>query len=901
MQLLSRIRHWLRALLARRRVEGEMQREMGFHLEMETERLVREGVPREEAGRRARATFGGVERFKEAVRDQRGLQFVDAFATELRVALRGLRRRPAFAVVVVLTIAIGAGATTAVYSWADWALFRPVPGVRDPQQVVSIGFQTKPDERGAYSPTGISYPNYRDLKQTVHAFEGLAGYAEETTQLAGTGFNPIELEGHLVLGDYFGVLGVVPRLGRVFTAAELRSDATDRVMVISDSVWHLAFGASRAVLGRRVKVNGVEFTIVGVAPPGFRGTARAGRIDLWFPAAAFGPLRHASFDLASRRTNAFMQLIGRRRPGVSPQMAQDDLNRRLALLIAAYPGINDVYKDCRAVVNADLGMDSMRRARMLETVRLMLTTVALLLLISCANVANLLLLRASQRREALAVRRALGASARRVVGQHMLEGVLLSLLGGGVGLALAVGLARLFSSRSLFGAPTYSHFVLDWRVLAVAIGLGIGTGILFGLAPAVAAVRSDPMRHLKEGLGRQSARRAPVRSALTVVQVGAATALVVGAILLGRTLYAIANVNLGFDATNVSTFWIDTRPQGFSPPRMGALRQTLLARASAIPGASAAIASSLPGMGAYLNVGVRTLDDTAKRASATATYFTVSPGFFSALRIPFVHGSAFAPAAFDDTTSVDAVISLSLARHLFGARNPVGRQFRMRSFGGPAVRTVVGVTGDVHTEGPIAAPGYAVYVPAGGGAFGAFLNSSFELVVRSAEPPDRIRRDVREMLLAAAPDVPLPAGRPFRSLVEETVSGPHLFARLIGVLALLAALLAAIGLYAVIAFAVAERKREIGIRMALGAHGRAVVGLVARQSSWLVGAGLVVGLGGAVALARLLAASLFGVGPLDPLSYVGAAVAWAILALIATYIPARAATRVDPTIAMRAE
>ncbi len=902
MRWLTALRHWLRALIARDRVETEMAREMRFHVEMETEQLMRDGVPPDEARRRALVVFGGMERYKDAVRDERGLHVLDAFATEFRVALRGLLQRPAFAAVVVVTIAIGTGATTAVYSWADWALFRPVPGVRDPGRMVSVEFLTEPDEHGGFSMTGISYPNYRDLKATVHSFSGLAGYADETAQLAGPGVDPLELQAHVVLGDYFGVLGVVPVLGRTFLASELQPDAADRVAMISDSIWHSAFDASRDVLGRQVKINGVQFTIVGVAPPGFRGTDRAGDIDLWFPAAAFGALRHQAFDLDDRHATAFMELIGRLRPGVTPEAAQTELGRRIAILVSAFPKINGIYTECHPVVSADLGMETRRRGGMVETVRLVLASVALILLIACANVANLLLLRATRRREALAVRRALGATGRRVVGQHVIEGVLLSVAGSAAGLALAVLLARIFSSQSLFGAPKYSHFVLDRRVLAAAILLSLANGLLFGAAPAIAALRDDPMRLLKNAAVRQSARRAPLRSALTVIQVGAATTLVVGALLLGRTLRAISHVDLGFDAENVSTFWIDSRPQGYSPARVASLRQTLLARTSALPGVNAvAIASSLPAMGAYFNVGVQTMEDTAKRSGTTAAQFTVSPGYFRSLRIPILRGATFPPGTFDDSTTADAVISQSLSRMLFGTVDPVGRQFRMAGMGGPDIRTVVGVAGDVHDEGPIAPPGLAVYVPSGAGPFGASLNASFELVVRSSRPPGVVRRDVRSILQAAAPDVPLPTAEPFSALVQRTVSGARLFARLVGVLALLAVMLAAIGLYSVIAFAVAERYREIGIRMALGATGRGVVGLVVRQSGTLVGVGLLLGLGGAFVLARLLSSWLFGVGPFDPLSYLGAAIAWVVLALVATFVPARAATRVDPTIAMRAE
>ncbi|MGH7690498.1 MAG: ABC transporter permease, partial [Gemmatimonadaceae bacterium] len=300
MGIVAGVRHWLRTLFTRNRVESEMNREMRFHVDMETERLVSGGVPPDEARRRAMARFGGVERYKEEVRAERGTGWLDAAVIEFRIAWRGLAKRPAFAIVVIVTIAIGVGATTAVYSWANWALFRPVPGVRDPGRMVSVEFLTSPNERGSYSETGISYANFGDLKATVHSFSGLAGYAQQTAQLAVPNADPMELWGALVLGDYFGTLGVVPRLGRAFSPTELVPSASDRVVIISDSIWHLAFGGARDVLGREVRVNGEAFTVIGVAPPGFRGSERSGRDDLWFPGAAYTALAHQHTDLSDR-------------------------------------------------------------------------------------------------------------------------------------------------------------------------------------------------------------------------------------------------------------------------------------------------------------------------------------------------------------------------------------------------------------------------------------------------------------------------------------------------------------------------------------------------------------------------------------------------------------------------
>ena len=899
MQVFRRTVLWVRALFARGRVERDMAREMRVHIEMETERNVALGMTPAEARRRAMAGFGGVERFKEAVRAERGTGWLDALATDLRVAVRTLAKRPAFTTVVVLTIAVGIGTTTAVYSWANWALFRPVPGVRDGGHVVSVGFQREMPG-GGISPTGISYPNFVDLAGTVKSFASLAGYAPVQTQLAAPGVEPTDVQSVIVLGDYFGLLGVVPRLGRAFSSAELAPSSSDRVLIISDSLWQAAFGGRRSVLGRQVDVNGAQFTIIGVAPPGFRGTDRTGQLDLWFPPSAYAQLVHQPMELGDRRENSFMNLIGRLRPGVTPDQAQDETNRRLDILVAQFPGINDVYKECHAVVNADLGMPSWSRGYTVNVVRLLLGIVGLVLLIACANVANLLLLRGVRRREELAVRRALGASAARLVGQHMVEGVLLSLAGGLAGLAVAVGLSRIFASTPLGAVGTYQHLALDGRVLAAMLALCVGTGVLFGLAPGLAALRHDPMRHLKDGTRSHSGGRAPARSTLTVVQIAAAMALVVGAVLLGRTLYDLAHVDLGFDPAQVSVYWINAGPQGYAPDRIESLRHDVLEQASALPGVqTAAIASSLPSMGAYFGEAIHAVGDTTTKGLLNVKSFTVSPGFFRALRIAIIHGRTFTPDEFDDTTSQSAIISLSAARALFGNADPVGRQFAVRSFGAPELKTVVGVTGDVHIEGPKTAGGLAVYTPALAGMLARSLNRFFALVIRSPRPDADLRHDVRAILARVAPGLPLPTAQPYAAMVRRSVGDSYLFARLVGVLAALAALLATIGLYSVVAFAVAERTHEIGIRMALGAREAAVVKLVVRQSALLTIVGLVLGTGGAVALARLLASKLFGVTPLDPTTYVVAALIWALLAMLASIVPARAAARVNPVEALR--
>ncbi len=613
-------------------------------------------------------------------------------------------------------------------------------------------------------------------------------------------------------------------------------------------------------------------------------------------------MSHQPGDVSNRHYNAFMQLIGRLRPGVTPQQAQDEINRRMNILVARFPGINDIYKDCHAVVSADIGAPGYARRNLVNTVDLLLGIVGLVLLITAANVANLLLLRGMRRRGDVAVRRALGASPARIVGQHLMDGLLLSFAGGLAGLAVAALVLRMFAVASITRLiPSEPHLVLDRRVLLVAVALCVGTGLLFGLAPGLAALRHDPADHLKNG-ARGSRHRSPVRAGLTITQFGAAMALVVGALLLGRTLYNVAHVDLGFDPHDVSLFWINARPQGYAPARVEQLRKSVLEQTAALPGVQAAgIATYLPAMGFMIGESVSAHGDSSRAHAVNVASFTVSSGFFQAIRLPILRGRAFTPDEFDSPHAEAAVISEATARALFGNADPVGRRFDVPNVGGREAQTVIGVAADAPVRSPKDDDRLAIYVPAATAMYAPMMNPAFELVVRSRRSPADLQRDIRRIVAAVAPNLPVPVPQSYAAVIRTASADSYLFARLVGVLAVLAALLATVGLYSVIAFAVAERTREIGIRMALGAREATVVGLVARQSALLTLVGLALGTAGAVALARFLASRLFGVTPLDPATYVAAALLWALLATLASFVPARAAARINPVEALKYE
>jgi putative ABC transport system permease protein len=899
MRFLSAPLLWLRALFSRHRVEDEMAREMRAHLDMQLEAYIRSGLSPDEARRRALIDFGGVERYKEEVRGERRTSGIDDLITDVRLALRGMAAHRGFTAVVVLTIAIGIGATTAVYSWAAWALFRPVPGVRDPGRLVSIGFQR--ETKGGISPAGISYPNFVDLAASLRSFSGLAGDEFADAQISASDAQALEVHAGVVIGDYFGVLGVVPRPGRSFSPDELTATSSARVVILADSIAGVLFGSPAGALGRTVRVNALPYTVIGVAPAGFRGPDRDGTTAAWFPPSAYPLLYHQNLRVDDRQASLFQQLVARLRPGVTSSQAQMELKRQVRVLIAAYPKVNAIYQDYGPVVNPDLGMPTWVRGRVVTTVRQMLGIVALLLLITVANVANLLVLRGLRRREDVAIRRALGASHRRILRQHVREGLLYSVCGAAGGVLVAVVLTRLFGSANLYNVGAFRHLVLDRRVLGVMVGVALVTGVVFGIVPGAAALRGDPMSALKLGAGRQAPGRGVGRGVLTIVQVGAAMTLVVGAGLLARTLYNLGRVDLGFDPNSVSVFTISLRPQGYPASRMHQIRQEVLDRATALPGVQAAIVTSLPGLGATYSASINPVGDTTKASRVGVMAFSVSSDYFRVLGMPLVRGHTFSRGEFDDTTSRSAVLSVAAARAMFGTEDAVGRRFEFPTFRGPpAIETVIGIVPDVRVYGAARPQNPALYTAAGVGPFGPD-NPYLVLALRSRRSTAQLHRDVQSIMAREAPGVPVMSAESLAAMVARPEAERRLFARLVTVLSVLAAVLAAIGLYSVVAFSVAQRQREIGIRMALGAQHTAVVRLVARQAFALTIVGLVVGTAGAVALARVISNLLFGVGPLDPAVYVAAAGAWALLALLATVVPARAATRVDPSIAMRAE
>jgi predicted permease len=875
--------------------------EIAFHLEMRTEELVAEGMDPERARAQAEREFGSVEAETAALRGadraiegrRRRTEWLRDFGMDLRFAARSLRRGRGATLAAVVTLGLGIGVATTVFSLVNWVELRPVPGVADPERLVVVQMVDASDG----DDTGVSYPNLLDLREAATAFHSLAGYETIGLQVAVEGAAPAALMGEAVAGDYFGTLGLRPLGGRFFSREEQRSTAPVHAAVISHRLWRTRFGAESGVAGRAIRMNGIEFTVVGVAPEGFRGTERLGDVDVWVPASTYGELRHEAGQLTDRRRHILEELVGRLRPEATPQMAQAQLRSTMARLVEAYPEENEIYSAYLPTVFEGIGLNVRAREHVGRTLSLMSGVVAIVLLIAWANVANLLLLRGVRRRGETAVRRALGASTVRLFRSYLVEGVLLALAGGGVGLLLSLVGTRLFRGKLMGWLPEIDHVGVDGRVLAFVLGASLLSGALFGVIPLWATQRETFLHHLKEAARTSTGRATWLRGGLIVAQVSAATVLLVAALLLARTLHALNQVSTGLDARGVLTFGMDPNDLGYDSLRNQAFRTQLHERLLATPGLeSVSLASGSPFGGAYMKFRLRPAS-APDAPPVEAWEFSASPELFRTLRIPLLAGRGLAATGAED----EVVISRTLARQLFGDADPLGRKILGPSFDGPTPvsYTVVGVVGDTRVHALRASePDPVIYRS-------IMAVESWRtwttVLVRSPRPASEVGAAVREAVTALEPSLAIYRTETLSASVAETISEERLLARMAMLLAALAAVLAAVGLYAVVSYSVAQRTREIGIRMALGARLRAIVALVSREATPLVGGGILLGVLVAIGASRVLESRLFGVARLDPLVYGAAAGLFALTAAIALWGPLRTAGRVDPTEALRHE
>jgi predicted permease len=827
----------------------------------------------------------------------RGEDAMKVFWRDVVHGLRVLRRRPLFTLTLVIMLGVGIGATTAVFSLANWILLRPVPGVMNARRLVTIEFLGKEQ----WQKTGISAQNLIDLDAAATTLDGVAGWQPQQLQVMGPDGRAIELSGVTVGGgDYFGVLGVRARLGRLLTAEDSEPGHPSFVAVISSDMWRTMYGADPNVIGKVLRVNRYPLTIVGVARDEFRGVERNSSIDVWFPSSIYAEIRHFPDveRLRSRGAGIFWSgAVGLLAPGATAEAAQAQLRQIMDRLIEAYPEENEEYTDNRPTLIESIGLGRDFRTYMSGTIRVLVAVVALVLVIACANAANMLLFRGVERRGEAAVRRALGATSGRLLRQQAAESLIVGVLASVAGVGVAYAFRALFRGMRM-GIFNLDNVPFDGRVLAFALLAAITTSLLFGLVPTALSRRLDMTQTLRVSGRRDTSAKTHVRSAIAVVQLALSLTLLVGAVLLTRTLFNLYNVDLGFDAEHVYAFLTDTEPQGYDTDRRNVFEMALLDRLQQTAAVdAAALTVNAPFAGVTSGHSIRHPDDRDSMVPVKMDW--VSAGYFETLNARMLAGRALGP---EDRVSgssgpMNVVVSATLARQLFDSSPAVGRTVALGARE-PRDLLIVGVAADKRLASLTGEPEAMVYQPLDDPER---HHEWMYVLVRTRLPLNDAEALVRQAVDALDPALPITQVERLSDKVERHLSEERLFARLLVALASIALLMAAVGLYAVIAYGVAQRTREIGIRMALGARRRRVMAMVLKQAGLLAGIGVVLGIAGGLALSRFIESRLFGVEPLDPGVYAAAALLFGVVTLAAAYVPTRRATLIEPVVALRHE
>ncbi|MEZ5318049.1 MAG: ABC transporter permease [Vicinamibacterales bacterium] len=878
--------HRAAAFVRRRRIARDIDEELAFHLSMRQHEHEAGGLPADEAARRARVRFGNPVTLAEETRDMWTFPSFDQLRQDARFALRSLRKTPAFTLVAVAVLALGIGANTAVYSLVDAMFVRGLPYPRADRLVLLIGnVQRQEVER-----RGGSYPDYLDWKAQATTVDAMAAFDSTTITVAGGTEDPDRLVAEPVSAGYFEILGVRPALGRTFRADEDEVAGRNPVVILGHGLWSRRFGADPGIIGRSLQVGGRAVDVVGVMPAGFTGLTD--QADLWVPFV------NASAAIDRRGTRWF-NAIGRLRDGVTVAQAQAEFDGIAAGLERQYPDTNEK----RGVEVASLRTETFGAIQ--PAVVALMAAVGFVLLIACANVANLLISRSESRQREMAVRTALGAGRARLFRQLVTESAVLALLGAAAGLGVAQLALRLLVALPDGAVPTFVQPTLDLRVLAFTMAVALGCGLVLGLAPSFHARATAVSGILKDSVRGSSGGRAQrLRAGLVVTEVALAVVLLIGAGLMIRTVQNLTAIDPGYDATNVLTFNVavprlETPPPAASaspgaPPAAPAYAVSataLLDRLRAVPGVVAvSLSTDLPLQGASAVFYSAEGDTTSDAETRPRAYIhRITPDFFDVLGVPIVAGRTFEPA--DLTGPIPVVVSEGVPRRFWPGQDPIGRHLQI----GSTALTIIGVVPDLKYRGlpdnPTADPD--LYVP--------YAERGVQsIALRTAVSPLSIVPSVRGALREANPDIVVFGVSALEDLVLAQTAQSRFTTWLMGVFAGVAVLLAVIGIYGVLSYIVSQRAREFGIRMALGAGRREILAVVGRFGAKLVGLGLVLGGVASIGLGRLLEQLLFGVSTASASGAGAVAIALlAVVAMAACLIPAWRATRVDPMVALR--
>ena len=807
---------------------------------------------------------------------------MDTLRQDIRYAFRRLVKSPAFTAVALLTLALGIGANTAIFSVVNAVLLKPLP-YKDPHQIVGVFHLSD----GVRAP--MSGPNFTDVKKLSSTLQDAAAYTRSGTILTGQG-EPVRLDGAEITASMFDLLGVPARLGRTFRADENEPGRT-RVAILAYSLWQQRFGGDPAVIGKRISLDGVTHEVVGVMPEGFS-----------FPAARaiWTPLEYTDDLLTKQRGAWYLTGVGRLKAGVSAEQARAEIEAIGRQLATQYPDDNEGL-GITAVPLHEAMVSDIRKAFWL-----LLGAVGFVLLIACVNVANLLLARAAARESEIAVRTALGAGRARLVRQLLTESVLLGLAGGGLGLLLAVWGIEALMALEPAGIPRLSEVGVDRAVIGFTMAVSLVTGLLFGMVPAFQSTRGGIASTLKEaGRGALTSRGGSrMRTTLVIAEVALAVMLLAGAGLMIRSFSRLAAVDPGFQVQPALTFSLSLPDSRYAEEaRRIAFFDQLLPKLEAIPGVSAAAAAvSLPlsGTSIVLTFEVAGRPPVPPSQQPAMQVRIATPDYFRLMGIPLKRGRYLTP---DDRMNTPQVVLITeaAARQHFPGEDAIGKNITLGWRRGPdrpnAGGEVVGIIGDIKDAGLAEPDPPQIYLP-----YAQLPIETMSVVMQTAVPPASVAEPARRAVYSLDGNLPVANVRTLEELVARSISQPRFYMTLLAMFAGVALALAAIGIFGVLSYAVAQRTREIGIRMALGAHERTVVRLIVREAMVMAFGGVVIGVGGAFLLTEWLVAKLlFNTSPHDPATFVAVAVTLTVVSLAAAYVPARRATQVDPIVALRAE
>ena len=921
MSLRSRLSTWWRATTHREELDRQVGEELEFHIESHARELERRGLERDEALRRARAELGSIAAGKENCRAAWGTRFIDELYADLRFTVRMLRKSPGFALIAISSLALGIGANTVIFTVAQHMLLDQL-AVPHPDQLRLFSWKEPAqgivqemwgwfddDPSGGESSTSFSYPVYRQLRQTNRVIDDLFAFKPLNGQIVSVNGRPEALDMEMVSGNYYSALGVRPQLGR---GIEEQDDGappgSGPVAVISDRYWTSHFGRSQEALGKTILVNTTPMTVVGVNPRGFTGAYSAqGTADVYVPFSMQPIIAPQDFgggskSLLTDNSMWWVLVMGRVRPGVSDRTVEAELNVSFEAAVHATMTTNG--KDSKM---PRLFLMSGRRGQnpsaeeMSKPIYVLMGLSGFVLLLACANLANLLLARAGARRREMSVRLAMGAGRGRIIRQMLTESLMLSLAGGAMGwvLAYAVRNAIPRMMASAWMPPAFSAR-FDWRIFGFAAGITLLTGLVFGLAPAWESTRVQVSSALKDaGQTTTHRRRGLAGKVIVVTQVALSMLLVIGAGLFVRTLMELGRAKLGFVADHLLLFTIEPPQTKYPKAANIPLYRQLDERIKAISGAESESLIREPLIAHNVSVNTFVPEGTERKKDGdnpSTLVNDVGRDFFATFGIPIMAGRSF-DATDTETSRKVAVVNEALARKYFPHVNPVGRTFE-RGFRHPEQVEIVGVCGDAKYDNLRKDVEPTFYVPYWQEKDGV---GHATFAIRTRMDRKAMVDAVRKTIASVDENLPLLSIRTQNEQIAASTQQEQIFAELTAAFGALALVLASIGIYGILAYAVSRRTNEIGIRMALGASGNQVLRMVLREALWMTTIGLTLGLGGALALGRIIASLLYGLKPWDPVTLTGATGLLVLVALGASWVPARRAAGVEPMQALRHE